>query len=110
MNRVLGLNLQQQQIVFGCAHTPRTFASRWGVPIACARSRRRLPSALRTGSDSRARARRRYFQRLLDTQIDIAKAKGSFNAGVRFMNGDVECTSSQVIWRHPLPGHGEARA
>jgi hypothetical protein len=51
----------------------------------------------------------RYFQELVDAEFEFDKAKGIFTTGVQFVNEGAEMTGRDIIWRHPLPNHGEVR-
>lgn len=51
-----------------------------------------------------------YFQQLVDTEVEAAKARGTFNKGVVFLEKGVEERSSDIIWRHPRANQGEVRS
>jgi hypothetical protein len=50
---------------------------------------------------------RRYLQQLIDTEVESAKASGTFEKGVLFLKGEVKEVESNTVWRHPQPDQGE---
>lgn len=45
----------------------------------------------------------------MDTEIEIAKTRGTFTKGVQFVDEGAELVKRVTIWRSPRPNGGEVR-
>lgn len=111
LNRLLGMNLQQQQIVFGyalhfcfgvCIQAEEYLVLGLGDYFAV------LCLWLEAADVSPAFCR--YLQQLIDQECETAKQNGTFDKGVLFLEGNVKEVDRKTVWRSPKAGGGEVRS
>lgn len=49
----------------------------------------------------------RYYQLLVDMEIELAKSRGTYDKGVMFLDKGVSEVQTKTVWKHPQPEGGE---
>lgn len=49
----------------------------------------------------------RYYQLLVDMEIELAKSRGTYDKGVMFLDKGVSEVQTETVWKHPQPEGGE---
>jgi hypothetical protein len=103
LNRLLGMNLQQQQIVFGCEFPTSCQRSVLGKVLKMCTWIRKQTLLLTLAAGDTCR----YLQQLIDHETEKSKQDGSFDKGVTFLKDNVKEIDRAIVWRNPKAAGGQ---